>query len=335
MTEQRAWMIRAGNDNELIDYFTEHEWAAIGWSQIGDLSSRDSRDAVKQTYESTYVKHSDGKRNVNVGQLYRFAHVLAEGDLVLSYEKSSREYIVGKVTGGYLFNPTDALDEYPHVRPVDWRQDRIPRDDFSTPSKNTLGGTMTVFSLDDIIPEIEEMLTGERPEPDDEEDGDEDAPPFHVDVESKADELISDIIAHIDDERFEDLVAAILRAMGYEAQTTSGGADHGVDVVAHPDSFGFNDPLIKAQVKHRSSKTSSGDIRDFIGTLGNDEKGLFVSTGGYTNSAREEAERTDHRVKLIDRDEFVDLLLDHYKELESEFTNLVPLTQVYVPMEES
>ena len=190
---------------------------------------------------------------------------------------------------------------------------------------------MTVFSLDDILSEIEEVLTGERTEPDDEED--EDTPPFHVDVKSKADELISDIIAHIDGEQFEDLVAAVLRAMNYEAQTTSGGADHGVDVIAHPDSFGFNDPLIKAQVKHRSSKTGSGDIRDFIGTLGNDEKGLFVSTGGYTSSAQEEAERTDHRVTLIDRDDFVDLLLDHYEELETEYTNLVPLKRVYVPTE--
>ncbi|WP_420834405.1 restriction endonuclease [Haloarcula marismortui] len=91
---------------------------------------------------------------------------------------------------------------------------------------------------------------------------------------------------------------------------------------------------MKVQVKHQESKTGSSSLRDFIGTLGADQKGLFVSTGGYTGPAKEEVKRTDRRVTLIDRDRFIELLLTHYEEIEPEYTNLIPLKQVYVPTEE-
>lgn len=335
MSNDRVWMVRAGNDNELIDQFTSHDWAAIGWEEMGDLSALDSREAIKARYEEAYENASKSKRAVNAGQLHRFVNVVAEGDLIVTYDKSTREYQVGVVTGEYEYEPSGSDEHYPNVRPVDWRH-TIDRDDLSTPAKNTLGGVLTVFSLDDIRSELSELLTGERPsdESEESEEEQEDAPPFHVDVESKSDELISDLVAHIDPEEFEDLVAAVLRAMGYEATTTSGGSDHGIDIVAHPDALGFDDPLIKVQVKQRSSRTSSGSLRDFIGTLSSSEKGLFVSTGGYTSDAKEEAARTDRRITLIDRDEFIDLLIEHYEKIETEYRNLIPLKSVYVPTEE-
>lgn len=336
MSEKRAWMIRAGNDNELISQFQTQDWAAIGWPEMGDLSELDTREQVKSRYAESYENASKNKRAVNAGQLHRFANIIEEGDFVLTYDKSSRRYHVGNVVGRYRYDPQGADEHYPHIRSVEWRG-TIERDDFSTPAKNTLGGTMTVFSLDDIISEVRELLSGDRPtdsaKPESVEE--EDTPPFHVDVESKADELISDLIAHIDPEEFEELVAAVLRAMGYEAATTSGGSDHGIDVVAHPDALGFEDPLIKVQVKQVSSRTGSGSLRDFIGTLGSGEKGLFVSTGGYTRDAQEEAERTDRRVTLIDREDFIDLLIGHYEDIETEYRNLIPLKRLYVPTEEA
>lgn len=334
MADSRAWMVRAGNDNELIDQFTSHDWVAIGWREMGDLSDLDTREDIKERYAEAYENASKSKRAVNSGQLHRFTNVIDEGDLVVTYDKSTREYHVGRVTGEYEYQPTGADDYYPNVRPVRW-EETIDRDDLSTPAKNTLGGTLTVFSLDDIISELNEHLSGERPEkPEEPEEEEEDAPPFHIDVESKSDELISDHVAHIDPEEFEDLVAAVLRAMGYEATTTSSGADHGIDIIAHPDALGFDDPLIKVQVKQRSSRTRSGSLRDFIGTLSSSEKGLFVSTGGYTSDAEEEAARTDRRVTLLDRDDFIDLLIEHYEEIETEYRNLIPLKSVYVPTEE-
>lgn len=63
----------------------------------------------------------------------------------------------------------------------------------------------------------------------------------------------------------EQLVAAILRAMGYKARVTPKGPDRGVDVIASPDGLGLEEPRIKAEVKHRP-KTPIGSqlIRSFL-----------------------------------------------------------------------
>jgi len=72
-------------------------------------------------------------------------------------------------------------------------------------------------------------------------------------------------------------------------------------------------------------------MREFTGALGNSEKGLFVSTGGYTREAENEARSGTQRVTLIGRDRFIDLLIQHYEALESEYQATVPLKQVYIP----
>ena len=212
---------------------------------------------------------------------------------------------------------------------MDWVAS-ISRDAFSTATKNTLGSTLTVFSVDSCLEEIERVIVGDD-EPEDEIE--QDAPPYLHEVESTAQELISDIISQIDPFDFEELVAAVLRAMGYAATTTADGADNGVDVIAHPDELGFEDPMIKVQVKRTQSSIRNEDIGRFLGTIDPNEKGLYVSTGGYTRQAQREAQSSSRRITLLDREGFIQLLLDNYADLEQEYRSYVPLKQVYIPTE--
>ena len=329
---ERAFMVRAGNDNELVDEFESRSLVAVGWEELGDVSDVQSYEEMKARFNSTdeYSEHNSRRLAQNAGQLNRFALEMKEGHLVLSYDKTEREYLVGEVTSDYEWKPSDHPPGYPHVRRVDWR-DTVSRDEFTTSTKNTLGSTLTVFSLDDCIDEITGVLSGETP---DESEEEEDTVPFVDEVENQADELISDILANMDPFVFEELVAAVLRAMGYHAKKTRDSQDRGIDVVAHPDSLGFESPYIKAQVKRQQSKVGSPDMRAFTGTLGNGERGLFVSTGGYTSEAQDAARNAEQRVTLIDRDEFIDLLIQHYDDLESEYQATVPLKQVYIPSQD-
>ena len=334
MTDSRGWMVRAGNQNELIELFIDNSLIAIGWKGLGELSEFRSREEVKGRYREVYPEHSKSRIAVNAGQLYRFAHVMEEGDRILTYDKSSRTYHYGQITGLYRFAPENSED-YPHIRPVDW-QGEISRDEFSTPVKNTLGSSLTVFSLDEHLDKIESVLTG-QPKLDtdrEHEDDEEDTPPYFEEVQATSEELISDHIAKLDPFDFEELVAALLRAIGYNATTTDPGPDQGIDIVAHPDALGFEEPLIKAQVKHRKSTTGGPEMREFVGTLGNSAKGLFVSTGGFTRDAKQAAESTSSRVALLGRDEFIDLFLQHYENIEAEYQAKVPLKRVYVPTQE-
>jgi len=119
--------------------------------------------------------------------------------------------------------------------------------------------------------------------------------------------------------------------MGYRTQTSDPGPDQGIDIIAHPDAFGFETPRIKVQVKHRKSTSGGPDIRNLVGTLGEGEKGLFVSTGGFTSEAKIEARR-NIRLRLLDSEELVSLLLEYYEKLPSDFKALVPLRKVWIPV---
>lgn len=324
-----AWMVRAGNNNELAGQLVDHNVVAIGWKELGDVSDLTTRAAVKSRYREVYPDHSKYRRGQGAGQVYRFAQVIDEDDLVLTYLKAERTYRVGHIAGPYEHQP-NLYKNYPHVRPVEWL-DTIPRDDFSAPARNSLGSIMTVFSVDDYVDEIQALLSDDIPAEEEVEEKEEETPPFFQEVQAQSDELIADLIAQFDPFDFEELVAAVLRAMGFQAQTTSPGADRGVDVVAHPDAFGFESPLIKVQVKHVSSTIGSPEMRSFIGTLRSGESGLYVSTGGFTSGAKTEAEHAHESVRLLDRDDFIDLLLQHYDELESEYKAQIPLRRVWVP----
>jgi restriction system protein len=327
---KHAWMVRAGNDNELADLVEDKNAVAIGWSNMGDLSEIRNRTQFRKRYQERFSEDSQWRISLNTGQVYRFAREIDMGDYVLTYDKTSRELVIGLIEGPYEYAPSVFSERYPHVRRVRWLK-RVSRDDFSAPARNSLGSQPTVFQLDDHLAEIHKlaMATDEVPL-----STDDDAPRFFEDTKEKADELIADLISRLDPYDFQDLVAAVLRTMGFRAVSTSPGPDRGVDIIAHPDPFGFERPRIKAQVKHRKGKTSGPDMRSFIATLRAGDSGLYVSTGGFTDDARLEAERSREPVALLDREEFIHLLLEHYEVLDPEYKAQVPLRRVWIPVEE-
>ncbi len=75
-------------------------------------------------------------------------------------------------------------------------------------------------------------------------------------------------------------------------------------------------------------------MRSFTGTLVGAEKELFVSTGGFTSDAEMAAKSSSQRVTLVDRDGFIELLIHHYEDLESEYKAKVPLKRVYIPAQD-
>ena len=132
----------------------------------------------------------------------------------------------------------------------------------------------------------------------------------------------------------EQLTAALLRAMDYRTRVTPKGPDRGLDVFASPDGLGFQEPRIKAEVKHRP-KTQMGapEIRSFLGGLRPGDRGLYVSTGGYTKEAKYEAERANTPVTLLDLDELATLIVAHCEKFDLEGRRLVPLVRVYWPVD--
>lgn len=137
-------------------------------------------------------------------------------------------------------------------------------------------------------------------------------------------------LATMDPYNFQDLVAALLRAMGYHiAWVAPKGKDGGVDVIAFNDPLGTRPPRIMVQVKRQQQKVDVTGLRAFLGVLAPDEAGIFVNTGGFTADAKELARHERlRRATLVDMERLVELWTEHYQRLDEGARRRMPLKQI-------
>jgi len=130
---------------------------------------------------------------------------------------------------------------------------------------------------------------------------------------------------------FQQLVADLLVAMDYHiVWIAPPGKDRGVDIIAHNDPLGTTTPRIKVQVKHREDQTRVEALRAFMSTLGNEDVGIYVSSGGYSSDAKEEARTQERRrITLLDLESFFDLWVEHYSKLSQDARQRLPLKPIY------
>lgn len=175
----------------------------------------------------------------------------------------------------------------------------------------------------------------EQPEDDDQDTEDDGGSPGpSATLEQSEEAAWSEIQAHLSEMNpydFQDLVAGLLRGMGYHVSWVSPpGADKGVDVIAHQDPLGVQGGRIKVQVKRRTDKINVAEIRSFMALLGEDDIGIFVTTVGFTSDAETEARGQEkRRLMLLDSRRLFDLWVEHYKEIPETQRRLFPLKPVY------
>ena len=130
---------------------------------------------------------------------------------------------------------------------------------------------------------------------------------------------------------FQDLVAALLRGMGYYTPFVAPkGKDGGVDVVAYRDPLGTQSPRIQVQIKHKDSPSSVQEVRQLMGLLQKEgDVGIFVSTGGFSPDSKAAARSSHVHVELIDLPRFIDLWQEFYDKMTDEDKSLMPLKPVY------
>jgi restriction system protein len=329
MSAPNVWMVRAGAGAVFIDRFLEEHQVAIGWNALGPIRVGTSRQEIADAVAANWPNYKKGKVSICAGQIFRFLNQIQTGDRVLTYDPGRRVYPLGTIQSEPSFD--DSVDELARVRKVSWDAE-ISRDDLSVPTKNTLGAISTLFLLSDAaakeILAIEAGETSQRTEPDLEVDTEESLEA----IRAQSRELIKDRINALDGYDLQDLVAGVLRAMGYKTRVSAPGADRGIDIMASPDGFGFEQPRIIVECKHRTrSAMGAQEIRTFLGGRHKDDKGLYVSTGGFTKDARYEAERASIPTTLMDLDQLVDAVIDQYEKLDSESRVLLPLAQLYWP----
>lgn len=339
---KNMWLVRAGERAYLIDEFKEKQAVAIGWSKLENIASINTLQEVKILLRNSYPGYKDGKINITAGQILRFVHEFKKDDEVITYDPEERLYHVGNVISGYEYSSGFITDK-PHVRKVNWKG-TVSRDVLSAGARNTLGSIMTIIAIpEEVRKEIHEQMrkeqrgnneTGKELEPDlaEPEEEAEELELIKEDVIEKSNEFIKDKIANLDWEQMQELVAGILRGMGYKTRISPKGPDRGRDILASPDGLGLEEPRIIVEVKHRSGHMGANEIRSFTGGLRVGDRGIYVSTGGFTKEARYEAERSNNPLSLIELDLLVELVVQYYDQFDSETRTLVPLRKIYWPL---
>lgn len=151
-------------------------------------------------------------------------------------------------------------------------------------------------------------------------------------LEQQASAGIKDFINQKNPYEFQDLVAALLRAMNYHTSfIAQKGKDGGIDIIAYQDPLGIQKPRIKVQVKHYPENPIGVDvIRSLKGLINHGEEvGLFVTSGRFSNEAERFAREANVHIKLIDGEELISLWQQYYSTMPDEDKSLLPLQAIY------
>jgi restriction system protein len=326
------WKITAGRANAYISDFLEGGIVGIGWMEAGDYRSVSSRDELMELFAQTWPEHTNRQVQVGAGQVWRFLHEVAVGQNVLTYDPGSRLYHLGEIRGDPQYEP-NRMERLPVTRAVQWVA-RVSRDDLSEGTRNTLGAILTIFKLSptaerEILEKAGVRSLTERS--DESSDPDEvETDPF-ADIGDQAIERVKDRILSLSWDEVQELVAAMLRAMGYRTSVSASGPDRGRDILASKDGFGFEPPRIVVEVKHRRGAMGAPEIRSFLGGRHSEDRGLYVSTGGFTREAQYEADRATTVTHLMNLDDLARSLVEQYELLDAEGRALLPLKRLYWP----
>lgn len=337
LTGSKVWGVHMGQHvgTRPID----EGYVAIGWQELGNLKQYPDRDAFKAAIAEKIPEAKTGAQPVYAGILNRFTHEMQAGDIVIYPSKHDRMVNIGRLTGEFA-HIADEADEYPNRRRVEWLG-QFPRSDFSQSALNEIGAFITLFVIKkhrhEFLAKI--GLGGQADAVVHEEDAadevatDDDTATVAVSRQAEvttSDFVIRRIMAMMDGYEFEEFVAHLLECMGYTARVTQRSGDGGVDVIAHTDALGFQPPIIKVQCKRKTSQTPRTDVDQLLGTLGEGEYGLYINLGSYSRSSVE-LERNRAKLRLIDGEQFVEMVLQHYPKMSPRFRGLIPLKQIYVP----
>lgn len=329
-TDVIVWGIHGGRTGDANSLFLKQNCVAVGWPRIGDLSKLgNSREAFKQAVASAYPEKKPNAIPNNAGQLYRFTYEMKPGHLVVYPSKADRNVHIGRINGPYKHDPNTEVT-YPNLRPVQWLK-ALPRTHFTQGALYEIGSAMSLFQVRTYADEFLAAVEGQASPSIVPVNTDETVAIVAEEIEETArDFVLKRLAQELKGHPLAEFVAHLLGAMGYRTRVSPEGPDGGVDVVAHKDELGFEPPIIKVQVKSTSATIGDPVVASLYGKVSHGEYGLFVTLGTFTAQARS-FERGKSNLRLIDGDELVVLILQHYEQLDSRYKGLIPLRRVYVP----
>ena len=134
-------------------------------------------------------------------------------------------------------------------------------------------------------------------------------------------ELVKDLLEElktVSPSQFEYIVVDLLVKMGYggsykdAAKAIGGTGDEGLDGVISEDRLGLSRIYVQAK-RWGNTNVGHAEIRNFSGALDfkHAEKGVFITTSGFTRDAQQAVERSSKRIILIDGSQLAKLMIEY------------------------
>lgn len=323
------WGIHGGKTGDADSMFLKKNCVGLAWPKMGDLSKiQPDRDAIKAAVAIAYPEAKPGAIPNYAGQLYRFVHEMKTGDFIAYPSKHDRHIHLGAIEGAYKYAPS-SNSAYPHVRDVKWLR-KVPRTHLSQGALYEIGSAMSFFSIRNYADEFKAVIEGKMTPAGPVVPGDIDGPVAEDIEQTTCDFVLKRLAQELKGHPFAEFVAHLLNTMGYRTRLSEEGPDGGVDIVAHKDELGFEPPIIKVQVKSTVGSIGDPIVSALYGKVSSGEFGLLVSLSTFTAAATSFA-KSKSNLRLIDGDELVKLIFQHYDQFDARYKGLLPLRRVYVP----
>ena len=334
----RLWMVRLGKFGEQESHALSKGELVTGWDNV-DLSSGTSREAILAALQPVYPEEKAGTLQNWAVQLNQFRNVVETGDLVVTPLKTTGQVAIGRITG-----PCRRAEGGHPTRPVEWLKPDVPRDAIKQDLLYSLGATQTVceISRNDAFRRIEAVLaTGRDPGASGNltsslkvkvDVGGTELEQGSVDLAYLArDQIERHIASHFAGHAFTQLIAAILRAQGYQTQVSPPGADRGIDILGGQGALGFVGPRLVVQVKSGDVVTDQPTLQSLIGCIADTQadQGLLVSWSGFTSPVRQRANELYFRVRMWNREDIINALLSVYDRLPEDIRAELPLKPIW------
>ena len=126
-------------------------------------------------------------------------------------------------------------------------------------------------------------------------------------------ERLSQVLLSIPPAGFERLCQRLLRESGFvQVVVTGRSGDGGIDGQGTIQVNGLVSFKVLFQCKRFSNAVTPAIVRDFRGAMqGRTDKGIIMTTGGFTNEARKEASRDGvPPIELVDQNKMIDMFVE-------------------------
>ena len=335
--KRKVFLARAGRNGEDEAYAVENNIAVIGFREVPSLKGAKDYEAVVSLVNDALPGRKPRAIANFARQLWAFAHVMKEGDVVVLPLKLAPQIAIGRVTGPYEYGKVNSALR--HTRPVAWLRPDVPRTTFKQDLLYSFGAFMTVcnISRNDAYWRVTAVLEG-KPDPGSSLQAKKPTvlePP----VESEPDlgqlahdQIVSAIQSRFTGHGLTHVVDAVLQADGWATKISPPGPDGGVDILAGRGPLGLDAPRLCVQVKSQNSPADVTVYRTLQGTMQSfkAEQGLLVCWGGFNKAVLSESKQGHFIVRLWDSRDLVMAIYRNYERLPAEIQAELPLKRVWM-----